>query len=338
MLFAGNNKTSTTNSEQHRATDINKRYFKWIDRRSPLAKSTKLTRNNMYILPSKTGLLFTLLCFLLWLIGTSYQNNLILALCYFLASVMIVCVLHTYANLASLTISAIEAKPAFVDEQVQFSLKVSNYSDRPRYNIKLRWQKGKPKSVNVAAQSSEIIVVTIKAKQRGYLTPRRLLVESVFPLGILRCWTWVNMDIKAIVYPKPVHFVADDSADWQQQLEEGESLKKGDEFAGIRPYRPGDPIKHIAWKHYARGQGLNSKEYLGVNSKELILDWLHFSYLPFEQRLSALCYWVLTFDKLGAAYGLHMPNQQIKAGIGDAHRHQLLFTLATYQVKTQQGE
>lgn len=326
MFLSSFSKTPSTQT-----SGFKKRYFKWIDRRSPQSKRCTLTRKNLYILPSSTGLLFAGLCLLLWLIGTSYQNNLILALCYFLSSVMIVCVLHTYANLAGLTIEAVKASPVFVGEQVEFILKVNNPSHKKRTNIKLAWQFQNLRVFELLPQENFICAPAVSTS-RGYFAPTRLLIETGFPLAVFRCWTWVNMDMVALIYPTPRHFVPDESASWTSLFEESEQLLQGEEFAGLKPYRAGDPIKHIAWKQYARGQGLNSKEYLGGRNQELILDWQHFSYLAVEQRISALTYWLLKFDSLGLVYGLQLPDHYISPDSGEAHRHQLLRLLATYQL------
>jgi hypothetical protein len=96
------------------------RFFHWLDKRVPLASSVFLTRKNIYTFPTLTGGSFLGLSLVLWLLGTTYQNNLILALSYLLISLIIVAIFHSYANLAGLQIKVLGAKPAFVGESVYF--------------------------------------------------------------------------------------------------------------------------------------------------------------------------------------------------------------------------
>ncbi len=80
----------------------------------------------------------------------------------------------------------------------------------------------------------------------------RLRVESVYPLGILRAWAYFDGDSQCLVYPAPRGHLplpfAPATASGLTQLHGVGS----DEFAGLRPYTPGDPVRAIAWKTLAR--------------------------------------------------------------------------------------
>jgi uncharacterized protein (DUF58 family) len=80
-----------------------------------------------------------------------------------------------------------------------------------------------------------------------------------------------------------------------------------DEFAGIRDYREGDSPRRVYWKGLARGQALQSKEYAAVVADARWLDWAQFPGLGPEQRLSALCYWVLEYHRRELEFGLRLP-------------------------------
>ena len=48
----------------------------------------------------------------------------------------------------------------------------------------------------------------------------------------------------------------------------------GDEdFAGLRPFQAGDSLRRVAWKAYARGQGLHTKQYAGTDVVSHVFDW-----------------------------------------------------------------
>ena len=308
------------------------RFFRWIDKRSPVARSVALTRKNLYIFPTATGFSFFGLSFVLWLLGTSYQNNLVLALSYLLISLIVVAIFHTYANLAGLQIKVLGAKPVFVGEQIYFILEVEGVRAKGGDNITIRWWNGEDACFDFQGRQSTQIQVAVYAVKRGTMQPGKLLLESTFPLGLIRCWTWLNIDTSALIFPKPLKVPFPFQAAGESDSAHGEQVVGGDDFAGLKEYRAGDPVKHIAWKHYAREQGLYSKEYGSARNDDSCLDWNCFLHLSPEERLSALCYWALEFERLGIAYGLRLPGKQLSPALGDGHRLSVLSALACFDI------
>jgi len=104
-----------------------------------------------------------------------------------------------------------------------------------------------------------------------------------------------------------------------------------DDFAGFRKYRPGDPVNSIAWKAFAREQGLLVKQFSGKGSQTLILNWESVSHISdVESRLSQLCYWILLANKTSIHYGLEIPDVKIEPDHGAHHKELCLEALARY--------
>jgi uncharacterized protein (DUF58 family) len=162
--------------------------------------------------------------------------------------------------------------------------------------------------------------------------PGKLLIESTFPLGIIRCWSWLNLDARAVIFPKPLKVELPKQPAGDSDSAHGQQISGGDDFSGLKEYRAGDPVKHISWKHYAREQGLYSKEYTRAQSSDTYLEWEAFLHLPGEERLRALCYWVLEFDRAGIAYGLRLPGKALPPAVNDGHRLNVLSTLALFDI------
>ena len=80
-----------------------------------------------------------------------------------------------------------------------------------------------------------------------------------------------------------------------------------EEFQGLRRYVPGDSLRKIDWKGYARGRGLNTKLFEEPVGGRLWLRWDKLEGLGDEQRLSILCHWVLELDRQHQPYGLVLP-------------------------------
>jgi uncharacterized protein (DUF58 family) len=307
-------------------------FFYWVDKRAPLSHSHKLTHKNLYTFPNLQGFLFLILVLVIWVMGTNYQNNLILGLSYLLVSLFVVSILHAFANLAGISIRFISAQPAFAGDEVSFVLELSVDHQHGSEAIQLRWEEGAPEPISLKPGEPQRITLWLPSRERGYLRPGRLLVQSSFPLGIIRCWTWLRLDAKALIYPQPLMVEEPRAALGEGKEEGGGQSLRGDEFSGLRTYVPGDSIKHIAWKQYAQDKGLYTKEYQQLLSAEKWLDWdsLH---LPQEERLSGLCYWALHYEQQHILYGLRLPGLQLVPDHGPNHLAAVLSALALFNLR-----
>lgn len=307
------------------------RFYRWIDQRSPRARHLRLNRKNLYTFPNLTGLLYLSITFVIWLLGTNYQNNLILGLSYLLVSIFVVSILHAFANLAGITVRFVRARPAFAGDPAAFILELTAINKAGCDNLELRWPGGETQVVTLNHNEPQQVIVRAQSQERGYLRPGRLLVQSCFPLGIIRCWTWLNLDATALIYPAPIitdepHAQASDGRE-----EGGTSQRGGDDFSGLRDYQAGDPIKHIAWKQYAQDKGLFTKEYEAYLSAEKWLDWDSLNH-PQELRLSGLCYWALDYEQRQIPYGLRLSGISLAPAIGEHHQQAVLTALAEFNL------
>lgn len=324
-----------SNLKKHWNLFWEQRFFRWVDKRSPRTHAVRFNRRNLYIFPNLSGSLFLAVIGVIWALGTNYQNNLILAVSYLLISVFVVCIYHTYANMAGISIRCREAQSGFAGDDVGFVLELDAAHKHGCHHLELRWSSGAPQIVSLPPKESQPLMLWATSTQRGYFRPGRLLVQSHFPLGIIRCWTWVNLDACALIYPSPVPCEEPHSQTEKGHEDGGKVITGGDEFHGLRPYQPGDPIKQIAWKQYAQEKGLFSKEYQHLLSTEKWLDWDSLT-LPTELRLSGLCHWALTYEQQHIPYGLKLPGLTLEPAQGENHHHKVLAALAAFGLPEEQ--
>lgn len=314
---------------------IYKKWFKhWLNRRLPPQRSITLTRANVFIFPSRAGFTFLGAVSVLWLIATNYENNLVFMLSFLLVSMFVVSILHTYSNLAGIQVTAVRSKPAFVDEDAEFELQIERKNNRHYENLLLSWKGMPPQIINLTDQGQQRIKLYLTTKKRGWLRPGRLLVQTYYPLGLLRAWTWLDLDIDTLVYPKPVKtgpVPLGESSSGEGDLSSGLGAE---DFFGLKKYQVGESLRHVAWKQYARGQGLHTKEYAASVDRLLWLDWDYLAGMDRESRLSRLCYWVLEAAKTTDEYGLRLPNIEIEPGKGVEHMEKLLKTLALFELES----
>ncbi|MBA6412049.1 DUF58 domain-containing protein [Parahaliea sp. F7430] len=307
-----------------------RRFSSWLSRRIPPARSVTLNQKGIFIMPSRVGFLFFIVLLVMLLAAINYQNNMAYALTFLLATLFVIGILHTYANLSGLTIHAVQAMPAYPGQRSRFDLRLERGSDRPRFALRLCWPDSSEHLLNLQDAESVSLSLFCTVGKRGWHHPGRLLVESSYPLGLLRCWTWVDLDLRAMVYPQPIA-----SPEPSERVPGGgatnsAALLDSDDFFGFRDYRLGDSLSQLHWKAYAKGHGLKSKQYASYAQRSLWLNWDSFAGLATEQRLSHLCFWALEFDRQQALYGLRLPGVLLAPASGERQLEKVLSALALY--------
>lgn len=306
---------------------------RWLSRRAPAAASVRLEQRRIYILPTRVGVAFLCALAVMLLAAINYQNSLAYALTFLLGALFIVAILHTWRNLAGLVLHAGRAEPVFAGEQGCFSVRLES-SGRLHQSVGLRWhgRREAAQHFDVPANAVSDAQLRLPTTSRGWLRPGRLRVESRFPLGILVAWSWVDLGLGVLVYPRPQDDPAlERSAGAEDDGEEGTSVRPNgvDDYRGLRNWQPGDSTRRLDWKAFSRGRGLLIKEFAGLSGNDRLLD---FDALQgdTEARLSLLCRWVVDLSEAEQAYGLLLPGVQIPVDQGDAQRKRCLEALALH--------
>lgn len=291
----------------------------------------ELTRQRIYILPTRSGIIFALTLLAMLFGAMNYSNSLAFALAFLLFGVGLMAILHTFRNLYRLQLRGRAAAPIFAGEVARFLLTLENPTALDRYAITVEPEQGsRVTGIDIAAWSSGEVVVQQLCRQRGEQLIERLRISTLFPLGILRAWVPLQADLKLLVYPQPV------AAGPLPPAEEGEgsriqsSRARGhEEFNQIRSYVAGDSPRHLHWKGFAKGQPLMTRHYGGGSgSQKRILSWQQLAGLGGEERLSRLCDWCLQAERSGEHYGLQLPHLRIEPDQGAHHLSRCLTALA----------
>jgi uncharacterized protein (DUF58 family) len=178
-------------------------------------------------------------------------------------------------------------------------------------------------------QGSCSVELAVAPGRRGRHPLPTLTLETRFPLGTFRVWTLWRPAAQVLLYPQP-------EAN-PPPLPTGEPRSTGTataplassaEFDGVRPYRRGDPLKHIVWKKAAKTDTLVSRDTGQAQHLALWLDLAQTGGTGLEHRLSRLCAWVLEAEQLELDYGLRLPGVEITPSHGEAHKRRCLEALA----------
>ncbi len=317
-----------------RRSSRNAWYERWLNRRIPIARSITLDQRRIFIFPDRVGLSFLLVLAVMLIAAINYQNNMAFALTFFLFSLFVVAILHTFSNLSGLRLEALRSHATFAGEIAEFEIQLQRTPPRRYYAIEMSWREQPAASASLIDSEATTLKLFHSAPQRGWLRPGRLSVKTVYPLGLLRAWTWIDLDFAALIYPKPLPGprpcgVVDDDPHTPPQRMTNKWQKGSEDFYGFRLYRSGDNLRHVMWRAYAKGQRLQSKQFAEL---PITSHWLRWDDVEGERekRLSLLCYWVLELHRNDEMFGLQLPGETLAPNSGEAHRDRALRMLALF--------
>jgi uncharacterized protein (DUF58 family) len=299
-------------------------------RAAPEAGPVVLSQRRVYILPTRHGYTFAF-ALLLMLVGSiNYSLSLGFILTFLLAGMGVVSILHTYRNLAHLAVSAGRVEPAFAGGAVRVHLHIDNAATFDRVSIEARCGPAAAES-DVPSRGTANLVLALPVARRGWYRLPRVTVETRYPIGLLRAWSYFQPDVRALVYPKPLETGLPPPAAIPDRGDATAAGAGTDDYFGLRPYQPGDSPRHVAWKAVAREGVLLTKVFVGRGASELWLDWASLpAQADVETRLSWLTRQVLLAEEANVAYGLRLPARELGPALGELHRDACLKALALF--------
>lgn len=297
-----------------------------------------LSRKGLYILPTGQGLLFIAVLLVMLIGSINYANNLGFLFTFLLGSMAFISMLHTHRNLLGLTLVSASVPMVFAGDEALITFTLAQ-EGRTRVGISFEVKIGE--SVCAAVSSEKSVNVSVPSGRRGIFTVTSITLKSSYPFGLFRTWTTFYPVLSYLVYPKAMGGEFRPSVTDQGEENQGGRETEGvDDFSGLRPYRPGDPLGRLSWKTYARGKGLHTKEFSALTGDAVMIAWDDVALKDTEKKLSRLCDMVLKAHDMGIAYGLSIPGALIPMGEpkDKAHRHQCLKALALFGKKGPAGE
>ena len=126
-----------------------------------------LDRQRIFILPTRHGLMFAVVLLLMLIGSINYSLSLGFVLTFLLGGMALVSILHTYRNLAQLTVNAGKTMPVFAGQQASFTLCLTSSSTAERYAVGVMLEKQHPQFVDIPAGESVTTSLARHAQQRG---------------------------------------------------------------------------------------------------------------------------------------------------------------------------
>ncbi|CAB9493452.1 DUF58 domain-containing protein [Alteromonas macleodii] len=309
------------------------RLLKWLDKRVPASPEHHLNLNSIFILPSGFGWSFIILSLCLFLLGTNYQNNLMLLLSYLCLSIMLLTLFYTHKNFARLALKALPPDSFHCNLDGEIHLQIIPHKNTPTKPcsgvLSVKWL-NVVRTANTHTQKTtdgdtsaflernfsfalnthlgsnkgqrQSLRVPLQIPKRGLFTLGRMTIACDFPLGLYKCWTHLDFDQQVIVYAKPqegpitINRIA--NTDESKNVSELSHPTSSEDFYALKDYEVGQPLNRVSWKHVAKNGNWVSKSFTSLQSDSYILSIP--SNTDLETAVSALTHAVLSLTKAGS--------------------------------------
>lgn len=311
-------------------TRIDNWFNNWVSRQIPASHEVELNQRRIFVFPTKAGMLYLSLIGLLVLTAINYQNNAVYALAFLLAGQFVVAILASYSNLAGLKLRRGVPSPGYAGDRVTFRIVLARKKNKQYYAIRVGWPGSYMGEIHLDVQTESTLEIYHLAPRRGVLKPGRILIETFYPLGLVRAWSWLDLQLQSDVYPKPLPCRPMPISQSESGVGHSTAQTQQDEFNNIRPWRQFDPPRQILWKAYAKQQPLMTMEFTESVLSEVWIDDSLLAGKGLEERLSYVCHTVLQLAQQDVQYGLRLGTLRIEPGKGEEHRQKILKTLARY--------
>lgn len=287
-------------------------------------------RERVFIVPNLYGAVFGFGIVACLMSASTYSNNLVYALAFFMVGLFLIAMIQANANLKSLEVDRVEFQIAEEEKTSRAHIWLKNNSKEDKILLRVRITEfGKDFfffADQVGAGSTEKFSFEYHANDPGVFEIEKIQVGSVFPLGLFYSWKVFKLPSSYYVYPRP-----EESGDLHGLTAEGDSHHYqygfgGEDFSEHKKYETGEPVQHIDWKALARGRGLLSKKFQDGDNTNYSLSVPEVVSIKQLRQLSFL---VHHYSSENISFRLEKNKRELlKMGYGSTHKNLALRCLA----------
>ncbi len=292
--------------------------------RQPEPLPILLHRRRIYVLPTRFGLYAGGLLLVMLLGALNFNNNAALLLTFALTGVLALSPLRAVQALERVVLERVEAEPVHADDMIELRLHWRSEIPRQRVGLEIA---GNSAPVRFNLLTAADALVNLRAERRGWSPLPWISLSSDAPFGMFRAWSVLRPLHDVLVWPRP-ETTAAPLPDRGTGVARHVRIAEGEDWQGLRDYRPGDPPRRVAWKASARTERLLVRESGLPADGSLDLRWEDTAALPFEERISRLTRWIVDASAAGRRYRLQLPTELLGPASGIEFRNRCLRALA----------
>lgn len=258
----------------------------------------QIRQSHIFIFPNRFGLYAGFLVLASFAMGYKVQNNFILLAVIFLFLVFMLSLIASVRNLQGLRIEA-DVQPYYFAGDRQY-IRLTFRKDQPAFNVTLQTEFGElPLDLSTGATA---VMVPVGAHGRGVHPIGGVKLQTLFPFGIARAWSWLHPPGELVVAPQPAEQSPAQYPRGNPAMATAAEQKRqqndfADELGDLRDYQDSDPPARIDWKRYAATRETMVREHGLDTQGELLLKQ---PAGPPEEALSYLSGGLRVAERIGA--------------------------------------
>lgn len=306
-----------------------KRWQAWLRRRLPRSDSRTFGQKSIFIVPSGAGAMFGVLLLAMLVTGINYQNSLIYLVTFLLGSVFVGTMHQTHRNLSGLRLDLIDAGEGVAGEPVPFRFRLTASGD-DAVAITLSAEGCDCVTTHVPAGEFRDLVLWLPSATRGYLRPEKIRIETRYPFGLLKAWSWIRPASAGVIFPRAIPVADVGGCSGDDESRHRNLPVTGQDHVDLRPWREGDLSQRVQWKRFARNEQMVVADWEAEAGSPVWLDFNAFPGVERERRLAFLAWLVRERGRAGMPFGLKLPGQVVAPDSGPHHMLQCLRALAVW--------
>ena len=258
----------------------------------------------VFVLPTRHGYMVAFAILGVFAIGVRIQNNMLLLMAIALFVIFMFSLIWSATNLDRFAFGVVGRPQLVAGQAIQVTLLPKG---RARLNdVWIQAADGSDRKLPIRASETSQAMIGFAPEERGAQHLPPLMVETRFPFGVARAWTYISGG-EVLVAPRP------DYAGCRSYFQIGHHTHAADlagEYGadGLDSWQPGTPLNRISWKHYAASDKLLQKTGDEGGANTLYFSYQHVAHLGHEAALSILCAAVLQAATLRQNFHLELPS------------------------------
>ncbi len=241
-----------------------------------------------------------------------YNNNLAYLIAFFLAAFNGMGLVRSIFNLRYLELRPWQMISNFVGQNAVWEGELINHGQKSKYNLRICLS-GHPAVhvLQLAGAAKQKIKLTLPLTRRGSFLAPPVIVQSLFPLGIIQVALLWPQSLTYDAYPRlQGDFSLNHAFLCPTEGDQSGQGKGGDDFAGHRPYHNGESLRHVDWFLWARKPGTPQVKLFDGGSKlQYLLRWDDVRHLADDEaKLSQMACWIFRAMEQELSFRAELPN------------------------------
>lgn len=292
------------------------------------------SRPRIRLLPLRRGLGMGLVTVAMLAAAVNYGNNLIFFLAFMLLALMVNGIWQARRLIRPVQVATQGPAMRAAGKPGRWVIELRSPLAVPSLQLATAGGETDPVVVSLPAGGVGRAELALPPAPRGYLPLPALILRTHYPLGLWLAECVVQPEIGQWIHPAPVEDPAPPTA--EEEPDSGRRATEEGDPTRLRAYQPGDPVRHIVFRHYAKTGRLVSRRPEGepADAEPVTIDYERFIGSR-ERRLSSMTAALFRHEREGRPWRLLLPGHPpltggAGSGGGDGARRLALQRLARF--------